>query len=316
MKQIFTLLRYRIPVSVFLVFLFCSSIGAQPCSPISITSATAVAAACPSGGSITIAATGTGLAYQLISGPTGYSTASNTTGVFGTLNAGNYVVEIRDACGVKTTRNLTVANTYPAFSVSTAATSDVCTSGVSGGTISGTVTGGKAPYQYAAVPVGNSPVYGTATASTSYSIAVSTFGTYRVYSKDNCGEVRTFDIMLHPTQPVPTDLWWKELTMDRPCGETMDGFATITWKLHLVDANGTVIGFNNLIGASWQIYKPVVANSISSSWAWLYRSGGCAAEFRNHYIWQYTCWGYRHLSNCYSAGRRYPGINNAMWPGI
>lgn len=271
MKYIFT----RLLLNPLLLFFFTAGITitatAQVCAPLTVSSVNTTAAACPSGGVITVIAAGTGLSFQLISGPAGYSTAVNTTGIFGTLNAGGYVVEIRDACGNKTTRNATVSNTYPAFSVSMAAVSNVCTSAVQGGTISATVTGGKPPYQYDIVPLGNSPVYGAATAAVSCSKTVGSFDTYRVFAKDNCGEVRTYDIMLQPSQPIPADLWWEDIVMDRPCGETMDGLPTISWKLHLVDANGTAIGFNNMLGATYQLYKPVTANSISGT------SANCSA---------------------------------------
>lgn len=250
---------------IFILAVFSNCANAQPCASLVITGSAVTPAACPSSGTISVTATGTGLTYQLISGPAGYSTASNSTGLFGTLTAGTYVVEVRDACGVKATVTKVVANAYPAFSVSSVTTSNVCTSWASGGTISATITGGRSPFQYDIVPVGNSPVYGAATASTSYNKAVSTFGTYRVYAKDACAEVRTYDIMLQPSQPTPAYMWWEDLVLDRPCGETMDGFATISWRLHLLDQNGTAVGFNNLIGSTYQVYKPAVANSIAYS---------------------------------------------------
>ncbi len=263
MKRISTYFNHCIVI--FILTLFCSKLIAQPCGTLTITGSSVSPATCPSSGSISVTATGTGLTYQLISGPAGYATASNTTGLFGTLTAGTYIVEVRDACGVKATVTKIVVNSYPAFSVSGVNTSNVCTSGVSGGSINATITGGRAPYQYDIVPVGNSPVYGATTASTSYSEVVSTFGTYRVYAKDACAEVRTYDIMVQPTQPLPTYMWWEDLVLDRPCGETMDGLPTISWKLHLLDQNGTVVGFNNLLGSTYQIYKPSVANSIANS---------------------------------------------------
>jgi hypothetical protein len=249
----------------FVLTLSSNSLKAQPCSPLNISNSSVTAADCPSGGSISIIATGTGLTYQLISGPSGYSTASNTTGLFNSLNAGTYIAEVRDACAVTATVTKVVTNNYPTFSVSNAATSNVCASGISGGTITATVTGGRAPYQYDIVSVGNIPVYGSATGSSSYNETVSTFGNYRVYVKDACAEVRTYDIALQPVQPTPAFLWWEDLSLDRPCGEIMDGLPTITWNLHLLDINGFYIGFNNLVGSTYQIYKPNIANSITYS---------------------------------------------------
>jgi hypothetical protein len=239
--------------------------NAQPCTTLSISSTNVTDASCPSGGGIQVIASGTSLVYQLIAGPSGYSTASNTTGIFGTLNAGAYTVEVRDACGVKVTTNVTVNNTYPAFSVSTATVTNVCTASVQGGTVNANITGGKPPYQYDIVPLATTPVYGAATASTSFNKVVNSFGTYRVYAKDNCGEVRTYDILVQATQPIPTEIWYEEIELNRPCGETIDGLATVTWVLHLEDENGSPIDFNQIIGASYSIYKPVVPNSITNS---------------------------------------------------
>jgi Secretion system C-terminal sorting domain len=267
MESNFTSLKSCVLVTLCSIFFLLtgSTVFAQPCSSLIITNSSAISASCPSGGSITVTATGTGLTYQLISGPIGYATASNTTGIFETLNAGSYVVEVKDACGVKSTVNLVVTNTYPAFSVNTAGISNVCNTGLAGGTITATITGGKPPYQYDIVPINATPVYNTATSSTSYNKIVNTFGTYRVYAKDACGEVRTYDIILHATQPIPTYMWWEDLDLDRPCGETLDGLPTITWKLRLLDENGTIISFKNILGANYQIYKPAVANSIVNS---------------------------------------------------
>lgn len=248
-----------------LLSFFSKRLDAQGCLTLTINSTTVTAASCPSGGGITVSATGTSLTFQIISGPTGYLTASNHTGVFNSLAAGDYVIEVKDGCGVVVNVSKTVPDTYPAFTVSNATTSNVCTSGNTGGTITGTVSGGKPPYQYDIVPVAVSPVYSANTASTSYSKAFAAFGSYRVYAKDACGEVRTYDIDLEPSQPAPVNLWWEDLSLDRPCAETMDGLSTITWKLHFLDQNGTGISFNNLIGSTYQIYKPSPANSITFS---------------------------------------------------
>ncbi len=267
MKEFFTSLRSRIPIFIVFSLLLFKNFEAlaQPCGALSITSTNVTAASCPSGGQIQVVASGTGLIYQLIAGPAGYSTASNSTGIFGTLNAGAYTVEVRDACGVKATANLTVNNSYPAFSVSNATVTNVCTSSVQGGTINATITGGKPPYQYDIVPMAATPVYSLATSSTSFNKVVNNFGTYRVYCKDNCGEVRTFDVIVQASQPIPTEIWYEEIELNRPCGETMDGLPTVTWVLHLEDENDMPIDFTQIIGATYALYKPVVPNSINDS---------------------------------------------------
>ncbi len=251
---------------LFLVSLVVGNVAFAQCPSVSFGSNTITDASCPSGGSISITASGgTGFTYQLINGPSGFQTSSNSTGVFNSLTAGNYTIQATNGCGNSATVIKTVANTYPTFSVSNAATSNVCGSNVAGGSISATVTGGKPPYQYDIVAVGNTPTYGAAIASTNFSKTVSTFDTYRVYSKDACGEVRTYDIILAPNQPVPTNLWYEDLMANRPCNETVDGLPTTTWKLHILDENGHPINFFDMIGATYQIYKPAIANSIDNS---------------------------------------------------
>lgn len=264
------------PITTYVVMLISAALlsvqsNAQPCATLVINSSNAVAASCPSGGSITISASGTGLTYRLISGPVNFPTASNTTGVFGSLAAGSYVAEIADACNNKSTVSLTIANTYTAFSVTNVSSSNVCSSGVQGGSITGTVSGGKPPYQYDIVPIAGTPAYAANTASTAYNETVTTFGIFRFYAKDACGEVRTYDINIEQTQPVPAHLWWEEFVQDRPCGETIDGMGTVTWKLHLRDQNNTGIHFTDLIGSTWAIYKPNPVNSITQN----YENGDC-----------------------------------------
>ncbi len=235
------------------------------CASLIVSSATTTPASCPSSGGITVNATGTGLTFQIISGPSGYPPASNTTGIFNGLSAGAYTIEVRDACATFINVIRTVSNTYPTFGVSNVVTSNVCNSGTPGGTITGIVGGGKSPFQYDIVPVASSPVYGSNTTSTSYAKAVTTFGTYRFYAKDACGEVRTYDIDILPQQPTPVDLWWEDIEVNRPCAETMDGLPTVSWNLHILDQNGTGVDFNTLLGASYQIYKPSPANTIGNS---------------------------------------------------
>jgi hypothetical protein len=264
MKKSFTKFVFNMLLGSLPLLFLSNHIYAQ-CVALNVTGSSATAAACPSGGSITVTATGTGLTYRLISGPAGYSTATNSTGFFNSLNAGNYVVEITDACGVKATRNLTISNTYAAFSVTGATVSNVCNGSGPGGAVNITVTGGKAPYTYDVVPVASTPVYGAATGSTTFSKTVTAFGTYRIYAKDACGEVRTYDVMVNATQVRALQMWWEELQLDRPCGETMDGLPTVTWRLHLLDQNNTGISFRAMSGATYQIYKPAVANSFMYS---------------------------------------------------
>jgi hypothetical protein len=250
------------PFFTSLLALVCSFLANAQCPTINVVSSNVSPAACPDGGSITINATGNALVYRFLSGPTNYNTSPNSTGVFNSLTAGNYQVEIKDACNVTTTRNYSIANTYPAFSVSANA-ANICNGGQNA-EINVSVTGGRPPYQYDVVPAASAPVYGTAIASTSFQKPVTVFGIHRAYVKDACGEVRTVDVNVLQTQPTPDDMVWEPMIMDRPCTETMDGLPTISWALNF-SLNGDYIDFNNFIGSTWQIYKPNPANSIMYS---------------------------------------------------
>jgi hypothetical protein len=236
----------------------------QPCSPLVINNSSTTVAACPGSGSINIIATGTSLVYQVTSGPAGYSAASNSTGIFNSLLAGTYTIEVKDACNNIANVTKTVANTYPSFSVSSVTPAGICGTNISGGTITGFVTGGKPPYQFDIAPYGSAPVYGTATNSTTYNESTSSFGVYRFYAKDACGEVRTYDINLQANQPKPATLLWIDYARDRPCTEVIDGLSTMTWRLHFLDENGQLIDFNQLLGSTYVLYKPNPANSITS----------------------------------------------------
>ena len=258
MKKIFSLV-------ILLAAIVTNAAYAQPCSPLNITGSSVTNASCPSSGTISVSATGTGVSFRLISGPAGYTTATNTTGLFNTLLAGTYIVEVKDACNVKTTVTKTVNNTYPAFSISSSSATNVCTANITGGNINATVTGGKSPFTYDGVPVGSSPAYGAGTSSLSFTKNVTAFGIYRIFVKDACGEVRTSDVEIVPSQPIPADLWWDDIRADRPCNEMMDGLPTVTWMLHFLAANNQGINMNDLVGSVYSVYKSNPANGITAN---------------------------------------------------
>ncbi|WP_281231321.1 T9SS type B sorting domain-containing protein [Flavobacterium gelatinilyticum] len=101
----------------------------------------------PAGGRVTIAAVKAGslanITYRIISGPAGFNTASNTTGIFTSLAPGSYTFEARDT---NTTCSRTISHTV-------VGTADIVTGGSvvtpincfgGTGTIRFTVTGAKA----------------------------------------------------------------------------------------------------------------------------------------------------------------------------
>ncbi len=234
------------------------------CPSIVVSSTTVNNATCPSGGSITVNATGTLLQYAIINGPAGYLATTNNTGIFSGLITGTYTIQITDNCGINTVVTPTVNNSYAAFSVSSTNITNVCNAFTAGGTVNATVTGGRAPFQYDIVPVGNAPVYSGNSGSTNFSKNFTAFGNYRVFAKDACGEVRTRDVSINKIQQKP-DYWWSSENFDRPCAETIDGLKTATLSLNMFNESGVGYDAATLIGARINIYKPSIANSITET---------------------------------------------------
>jgi hypothetical protein len=253
------------------LLLFCFQLkAAAQCPAIVISSTNVTAAQCPSSGTVTITASGNGLSYRIVTGPAGFLATSNSTGSFTSLLPGAYLFEVKDVCSNVVTVNATVNDLYPDFSITADNVVNVCTASTTGGTINCTISGGRSPYQYDVVPAGNTPSYSSNTVATSWSKVVSGFGTYRIYAKDACGEVRTRDVLVQRTQAKP-DLWWVQLGFDRPCNETMDGLSTASLLLHFVDENNSGIEATNLVGSNIKVYKPNPANSIT----WIGTNGDC-----------------------------------------
>ncbi len=95
-------------------------------------------------GSATVSATGGNNPYT-------YSldgvTFDNTTGTFNALTAGNHTITTKDANGCTTTSMVTITEPT-AIAVSAVADNQVSCNGASNGAISGSATGGTAPYTY------------------------------------------------------------------------------------------------------------------------------------------------------------------------
>ncbi|HNI45173.1 MAG TPA: hypothetical protein PK230_10795, partial [Chitinophagales bacterium] len=212
----------------------------------------------------TVSADGTGLVYQLTDGPTGFPTSSNSTGIFNSLTAGSYTVQVTDGCSASTTSNFVVANTYPAYSVDVVEVvpGTLCGDFILGAELTGNVIGGKSPYQYDFVKIVNGtpvspPSYSTPTSATSYNEVVPEFGIYRFYALDACGEVRTKDVNAIAAQPQPVSIPLSENFILRPCAETLNGVSTTGLYIRLQDANGVLINWANVAGTTINLYEPV-----------------------------------------------------------
>ena len=145
-----------------------------------------------------------GAIYTITSGPAsgGYQTAGQSANKFEGLPAGTYAVTIsKPGCPNVVKSGVVVSSAYTPINLS-ASVSNQCAGGQAGGTITASVTGGKAPLQYAFVQSTDASVpdesltYGPAS-----STVVSSFGTYQVRAKDACGIFTTRSVTVAPNAP-------------------------------------------------------------------------------------------------------------------
>ncbi|MGG7666953.1 T9SS type A sorting domain-containing protein [Dyadobacter sp. BHUBP1] len=178
---------------------------AQCPTQIQIINVTPTAATCPSNGSLTInTGVGTGILYQITSGPQGYPTGAQNSETFSDLLPGEYTVKASCQANPATFANttVTIADQYEDL-VASSQVSGVCSSNGAGGVIMTTASSGRPPYQYAYFQgdpgiADNDPsiLYGNAN---SYSSGV--YGVFNVRVKDACGVFVTHQISIEKTYP-------------------------------------------------------------------------------------------------------------------
>ncbi|MEW4924105.1 T9SS type B sorting domain-containing protein [Algibacter sp. 2305UL17-15] len=143
---------------------------------------------CPSNTSdVTLTATGglSPLEYQIIA-PLGAATAYQTSNIFPGLAPGTYTFQVRDANDCTYAETYTI-NPLPPLTLSTIITKDLDCTASPDGTITGTISGGTAPFTYA-VSI-NSGAYTTiGSTGTTFTYNVPTDGTYQFQITDanNC----------------------------------------------------------------------------------------------------------------------------------
>jgi gliding motility-associated-like protein len=160
-------------------------------------------------GSITITGTGgtTPYTYSINASPFGAS------GVFGLLNAGTYVLHVKDAHNC--TKDSTITLSQPAALAFTFAVSNVLCNGDTSGSVTVTASGGTTAYSYAvdARPFGTSNV-----------ITGLNAGTHTIHLKDGNGCVKDSTITI--TQPTKLQLGFTFVTP--LCNGDANGSITIT----------------------------------------------------------------------------------------
>ena len=129
---------------VSMLFISCEEETADPCTAdFSITATDVMDASCGQAtGSVNLTATGAqgSVTYQLQGG------SSNSSGIFEGLPPGIYQINAEDTQGCTASLSLTIDDEVAEISAQTTSTDSDC--GAAQGTISLTVSGGEAPYQY------------------------------------------------------------------------------------------------------------------------------------------------------------------------
>lgn len=197
-------MKFRFLLSVMAIFTASSGAFAQCPASIAASASNIITASCPSNGGFTINAnSGTGVSYQITSGPAGFPTGAQSGNVFSSLTAGTYTVKVACAANnsVFTTVNVTIPSSYVQLQA-TSATANVCTSGTPGGTINTTASAGTPPYQYAYFTGSTNAADNTLTYGSASTYAAPAFGTYNIRVKDACGVFVTQQVTIARTYPA------------------------------------------------------------------------------------------------------------------
>ena len=180
-----------------LLLLFISVYSFAQCptgTPVSITGAIPMAVTCPTNGTITVSASGTGAPFQYstISGPLIKPTQAGN--VLAGLPAGTYTVRVTDICGnAATLSNVIVADNYVDMVIQSIGARKPTCFGGNDAWLSLNVTGGRPALEYSLSGAATRPYQ-----DSSKFIGLSP-GTYSLSVRDQCGEIRTYGYILTDT---------------------------------------------------------------------------------------------------------------------
>jgi Secretion system C-terminal sorting domain len=173
---------------------------------------------CPSNGTVVLTSNASaviGVKYYIHTGPAGVSTAEQSSNTFTSLPPGGYTFAVK--CGTSiTTTQVTLTTTYTQISATTTI-SNVCASYQQGGTIAVNATGGSNPLTYS-FRLDNNANYSDAlsTYGASSTFNATSYGTWQVRIKDNCGNFITKSVIIQPSLPnVGISGGWEEF--NQPC---------------------------------------------------------------------------------------------------
>ncbi|MEI6766156.1 MAG: T9SS type A sorting domain-containing protein [Bacteroidota bacterium] len=220
----------------------CTSYKCQTCScptsstiiiaqPAALNLTAAITPIACNGGSATITATATGGTAPYQFSINGTTWTSSNTFIVGT---GNYTVYVKDANGC--TKSSCIQVTQPAALNLTAAVTTPTNCNGTNATVTATVTGGTAPYQYS--------TNGTSWASANtFSLAA---GTYTIYVKDAAGCTKTATVTVAPAASVNLALTITQPILCSGGTATVKAVATGGNGSYQYSLNGTSWGINNI----------------------------------------------------------------------
>ncbi len=171
---------------ILLIFLFFGMLASA--QALEITNIDTTEADCPSNGSATITATGGDTSqpylYAIISGPVTFP--PQLSNVFNSLPPGSFTVEVSDNSGTSVQDNFTIIGSYVLMNPTMTTVALQCPS-ANDGSITVSVVGGKAPYEYSLI----TPSAEERSYQPSNVFTMLPEGNYTVQVRDACGNIQT-----------------------------------------------------------------------------------------------------------------------------
>ena len=185
--------------------------------------------------------------YQ-ISAPTAAQTAFQASNVFTDLTAGTYTFRVRDENGCAYSKTFTIAP-LPPLTVSTVVTKDLDCTASPDGIISGSISGGAAPFSYAVSFNGGAYTSLGATPAT-FTYATPNEGTYQFQITDGNGCIAQSGVQTIEAISLP-DLGVVAQTQPVICNGDTNGAISITIDTSVGTAPFTINVFNDTTGIDY-----------------------------------------------------------------
>ncbi|PWH82547.1 chromophore lyase [Algibacter marinivivus] len=202
------------------------------------------------------------LEYQIIA-PSGSVTAYQNSNIFTGLSPNTYTFQVRDANGCLYSETFTIAP-LPPIAVSTVITKDIDCTISPDGIITGTITGGTAPFAYATSFNGGTYGSTTAVVGTTFSHIATSDGTYQFQITDANGCIVESGIQ---TLSDPVSVTASDAITNPTCNGYSDGSVTLTALTgqapftYSIDGGTTFVSSNVFGGLVAGAYNYVIRDS-------------------------------------------------------